>query len=130
MNDFVVRSVLAAAAACTLTVLVATGAQAATAYPSDTTPPDLVSLLQGYGAYWTPDPQQPLHGAVKDAAGLAWNDELASWINQNATPAERTLALQDSSYQNKTGTTTRPDSAQADPSRADTRRPPTRRPSR
>lgn len=60
--------------------------------------PDLVKTLAGYDDLWTPDPAQPFHGTVGDAAVLERNDELAVWINRHATPAQQFTALQDASY--------------------------------
>ncbi len=77
-----------------------TAAHAAPPYPSDSTPPDLIQLLNGYRDYWTPSGANDLKGVVKDPTVLAHDDELAVWINQHATKAEQFLALQDSEYQN------------------------------
>ncbi|MFJ3384383.1 MULTISPECIES: phosphatase PAP2 family protein [unclassified Curtobacterium] len=79
-------------------------AATAAGYPSDTTKPDLTSLLSGYDSFWKSSGVNDLHGTVLDAATLAKNDELASWINQNATPAQQFRALQDSEYNNATNT--------------------------
>jgi membrane-associated phospholipid phosphatase len=92
------RGVVVTAVAAALVVGSPSLADAAT-YPSDTTPPDLVSLLSGYDALWTSSGTNNLHGTVDDAATLAKNDQLAVWINNNATPAEQFRALQDSEYQ-------------------------------
>ncbi len=73
--------------------------QAAT-YPSDSTEPDLVSLLNGYDQYWTSSGGNDLHGTVNDPATLAKNDQLTSWINQHATTAQQFRALQDAEYDN------------------------------
>ncbi|GAA4680117.1 hypothetical protein GCM10025780_26630 [Frondihabitans cladoniiphilus] len=79
-------------------------ANAATTYPSDSAKPDLVSLLGGYNGFWTPSGTNDLHGTVKDAATLSLNDQLAVWINNNATPAQQFKALQDAEYNNATNT--------------------------
>ncbi|MFJ3380020.1 phosphatase PAP2 family protein [Curtobacterium sp. NPDC090217] len=76
----------------------------AASYPSDTTKPDLVSLLSGYDAFWKSSGVNDLHGTVVDPATLAKNDELTSWINQNATKAQQFTALQDSEYNNASNT--------------------------
>ncbi|WFR68116.1 phosphatase PAP2 family protein [Curtobacterium flaccumfaciens] len=77
----------------------------AAGYPSDTAKPDLTSLLSGYDQFWKSSGTNDLHGTVLDAATLAKNDELTSWINQHATKAQQLKALQDSEYQNATNTT-------------------------
>ncbi|WP_217640884.1 phosphatase PAP2 family protein [Curtobacterium sp. MCBA15_001] len=69
-------------------------------YPSTTTKPDLVSLLNGYDSFWKSSGSNDLHGTVVSGATLAQNDQLTSWINQNATPAQQFTALQDSEYKN------------------------------
>ncbi|WP_082517955.1 phosphatase PAP2 family protein [Curtobacterium sp. Leaf183] len=74
-------------------------ANAAT-YPSDTAKPDLVSLLSGYDSFWKSSGANDLHGTVVSGATLAQNDQLTSWINQNATKAQQFTALQDSEYKN------------------------------
>lgn len=79
-------------------------ANAAAPYPSDTTAPDLISLLSGYDAIWKADAGNTLHGTVENAKTLERDDRLAVWINQHATTAERLLALQDAEYQNTTNT--------------------------
>ena len=63
-----------------------------------TTPPNLIVLLGGYSAYWTASGRGDLHGTVDDAAVLRRDDELAVWINRNASSTERFLALQDAEY--------------------------------
>ena len=78
-------------------------ALAAPPYRSDTSP-DLVPLLAGYDAIWKSDGLNDLRGIVVDPDVLARDDELAVWINQHATDTERFLALQDSEYQNSSGT--------------------------
>ena len=92
------RGVVVTAVAAALVVGTPSLANAAT-YPSDTTAPDLVPLLSGYDALWTSSGANDLHGTVDDAATLAKNDELAVWINNNATAAEQFKAMQDSEYQ-------------------------------
>ncbi|MFZ4896511.1 glycoside hydrolase family 97 catalytic domain-containing protein [Plantibacter sp. Mn2098] len=72
-------------------------AQAAT-YPSDNDHPNLVSLLDGFGQLWQRDSSTPLHGQVKDAPTLAYNDEMAVWINNHATSEQQLKALQDANY--------------------------------
>lgn len=78
-------------------------ANAAT-YPSDSTPPDLVSLLSGYDSFWKSSGANDLHGTVVSGATLAQNDQLTSWINQNASKAQQFTALQDAEYNNATNT--------------------------
>ncbi|WIB00707.1 phosphatase PAP2 family protein [Curtobacterium sp. MCBA15_012] len=78
-------------------------AQAAT-YPSDSAKPNLIALLNGYDQYWTSAGKNDLHGTVDDPATLATNDQLTSWINQHATPAQQFRALQDAEYDNATHT--------------------------
>lgn len=73
-----------------------------TAYPSDP-PPDLIAPLSGYSAIWTSDGRNDLHGTVVDAKTLQRDDQLAVWINQHATAAQRFRALQDSEYEPGTG---------------------------
>ena len=79
-------------------------ATAATPYPSDATPPDLLPLLSGYSAIWKADAGNTLHGTVVNAKTLERDDRLAVWINRNATASQRLLALQDAEYQNATST--------------------------
>ncbi|MFT8636627.1 MAG: phosphatase PAP2 family protein [Pseudoclavibacter sp.] len=77
-------------------------------YPSDTTAPNLTTLLSGYYDYWQPETdasgasRNSLHGTVTDTGKsvLARNDELASWINQHATASQRFRALQNAQYKN------------------------------
>ena len=76
----------------------------AAGYPSDSSKPDLVSLLNGYDQFWQSTGKNDLHGTVQDPATLAKNDQLTSWINQHATKAQQLTALQDSEYQNATNT--------------------------
>lgn len=84
--------------------LVATGGVASAAgYPSDDTPPDLISALSGYDSAWQPSGANDLHGTVKDAATLQWDDRLTSWINQNATKDQQFRALQNSAYKGADG---------------------------
>lgn len=103
MHRSALRGVTVAAVATALVVgspLVATAA----GYPSDSAKPDLVSLLDGYDQYWRSSGANDLHGTVLDAATLARNDQLTSWINQHATTAQQRKALQDAEYQNATNT--------------------------
>jgi membrane-associated phospholipid phosphatase len=88
----------AAVVASVLAIGTPMSAQAAT-YPSDSTPPDLNGILGGFSDYWTSNGTNDLHGSVKNAAVLQYNDKIASWINQNATQAEKFKALQDNEYQ-------------------------------
>ena len=67
-------------------------------------PPNLSVALGGFTAFWTASGRGDLHGAVNDASVLQHNDELAVWINQHATPAEKFIALQDSEYDTPGGT--------------------------
>jgi membrane-associated phospholipid phosphatase len=92
------------AAVATALVIGSPLAAQAVGYPSDSAKPDLVSLLNGYDQYWKSSGTNDLHGTVLDAATLAKNDQLTSWINQNATKAQQLKALQDSEYQNATNT--------------------------
>ena len=98
---------LGLAALVTATALLAASplaANAAPPYPSDATPPNLISLLSGYNSYWVSDGANDLHGTVKNAAVLQRDDQLAVWINQHATASEKFLALQDAEYNNATNT--------------------------
>lgn len=103
MRRSALRGVTVAAVATALVVGSPLAAQAAT-YPSDSTKPDLVSLLNGYDQYWTSTGKNDLHGTVNDPATLATNDRLTSWINQHATKAQQFTALQDAEYDNATNT--------------------------
>ncbi|MGC3993184.1 MAG: phosphatase PAP2 family protein [Propionicimonas sp.] len=88
------------AAAATLALLATSGAvpaQAAT-YSSDSTKPNLVAGLSGYSDLWQSSGTNDLHGTVKNAAELQWNDRLTSWINQHATSDQQFRALQNSAY--------------------------------
>jgi hypothetical protein len=85
-------------------VTVAAIAASAASYPSDSTPPDLVSLLNGYDSFWQSSGTNDLHGTVVGPATLAQNDALTSWINQHATAAQQFKALQDAEYENATNT--------------------------
>ncbi len=94
----------ATAAAVLGATVVASGATASAAgYPSDSTPPDLVSALGGYFSVWQPSGANDLHGTVKNPGTLQWNDRLTSWINQNATKDQQFRALQNSAYKNADG---------------------------
>lgn len=100
----VTRTATVAAIATALVIGTPVVANAA-GYPSDSAKPDLVSLLNGYDAFWTSSGANDLHGTVLgDGATLKQNDQLTSWINQNATAAQQFKALQDSEYQNGTNT--------------------------
>ncbi len=99
MRRSAVRGVTVATVATALVLGSPLAAQAAT-YPSDSTEPDLVSLLNGYDQYWTSSGGNDLHGTVNDPATLAKNDQLTSWINQHATTAQQFRALQDAEYDN------------------------------
>lgn len=93
------RGVTVATVATALVIGSPLAAQAAT-YPSDSTKPDLVSLLSGYDRYWSSNGVNDLHGTVQDPSTLATNDQLTSWINQHATKAQQFRALQDAEYDN------------------------------
>ncbi|MFT4216334.1 MAG: phosphatase PAP2 family protein [Micropruina sp.] len=91
----------AALATVTALALVAPPAPAqAASYASDQDKPDLTTLLVGYGELWRSTSAKKLKGKVRDASQLAWNDRMASWINQHATPAQQFRALQDAEYLN------------------------------
>ncbi|QKS12484.1 phosphatase PAP2 family protein [Curtobacterium sp. Csp1] len=104
MRRTALRGVTVATVATALVIGSPLVAQAATTYPSDSTPPNLISLLNGYDQYWTSTGTNNLHGTVDDGATLAKNDELTSWINQHATKAQQFTALQDAEYNNATNT--------------------------
>ncbi|BDZ50130.1 hypothetical protein GCM10025867_23710 [Frondihabitans sucicola] len=100
-----IRNVAITAFAASFLVATPLAANAATtAYPSDTTAPDLVPLLSGYDQYWTSDGVNDLHGKVLNAKTLSLNDKLAVWINNSATSSQKFRALQDSEYQTADGT--------------------------
>ena len=63
-----------------------------------TASPNLTALLAGYSEFWMASGRGDLQGTVDDAAVLQRDDELAVWINQNATSGERFRALQDAEY--------------------------------
>ena len=67
-------------------------------------PPNLSVVLGGFADFWAASGRSDLHGTVKDASVLQHNDELAVWINQHATAAEKLIALQDSEYNTEDGT--------------------------
>ena len=70
------------------------------------TPPDIVPALSGYSDFWVPDSRvSPTvqQGTVVNPDVLAYDDELAVWINNNATTSQQFKALQDAEY-NNTGT--------------------------
>jgi membrane-associated phospholipid phosphatase len=94
----------AAALAVALTVAAPAAANAAAPYPSDSTPPNLITLLSGYNSYWQSSGLNDLHGTVKNPTVLEHDDALAVWINTHATTSEKFLALQDAEYQNTTNT--------------------------
>lgn len=75
----------------------------ATTYPSDSTRPDLVAALSGYTNLWQPSGLNDLHGTVKNARVLRWDDRMVSWINQNATAKQQFRALQNSAYTSADG---------------------------
>lgn len=85
-------------------VTAVTPAANAAGYPSDTAKPDLVSLLAGFGDLWQSSGLNDLHGTIENPGALARNDELAVWINNNATADQRFRALQDAQYNNAQGT--------------------------
>ena len=76
----------------------------ATSYSSDSSGPDLIPLLAGYNDFWISAGTNNLHGSIVDSATLSRDDRLAAWINQYATKKQEFKALQDSEYQNATGT--------------------------
>jgi membrane-associated phospholipid phosphatase len=78
---------------------------AAAPYPSDSARPNLASVLAGYSAVWTPNGAGNLHGKVVNRKVAERDDQLAVWINRNASKAQQFKALQDSTYQNAAGTT-------------------------
>jgi hypothetical protein len=73
-------------------------AAAATTYPSNSSKPNLVTLLSGMESLWQSNGSNNLQGTVKNAEVLAHNDELAVWINNHATTAQQFKALQDANY--------------------------------
>ena len=91
-------SLAAALLVATAVTAVVTSPESPLGASRSTTPPNLIVLLSGYSAYWTASGRGDLHGTVDDAAVLRRDDELAVWINQNATGAERFQALQDAQY--------------------------------
>jgi hypothetical protein len=48
-----------------------------------------VPLLGGFTQFWTSDGANDLHGSVVNASVLKRNDQLAVWINNNATKTQR-----------------------------------------
>lgn len=66
-------------------------------------PIDLITPLQGYADFWTPASDGSLDGTVVDSdiarAVLARNDEIVTWINNNATEEQQFDALQASLYE-------------------------------
>lgn len=94
-------------AAVVAVTLVAAGPAAAStgsAHLSDSTAPNLIPLLSGFSMFWHSDGSNNLHGTVLNAKTLEFNDELAVWINNNATKTQQFHALQDSEYNNATDT--------------------------
>lgn len=75
--------------------LTATAAQATVTYPSDSSKPNITSLLSGMSSLWQPSGKTDEHGTVLNAEVLAHNDEIATWINNHATTAQQFRALQD-----------------------------------
>ncbi len=71
-------------------------------YPSDATPPNLVTLLGGFNQLWQSGGTNDFRGKVLDAKTLQTNDQLAVWINNSATATQRFRALQDSVYNDAT----------------------------
>lgn len=91
----VVRATFAAALTAAL-VLPASLSQARTVgYASDLTKPDAAAIVAGFRTVWRSSGADDKHGKVLNAAQLAWNDRVASWINQHATRAQKFRALQD-----------------------------------
>jgi membrane-associated phospholipid phosphatase len=81
-----------------------TGAAPSPSYPSDTAKPNLTAALNGYLKFWKPNGKNNLHGKVLNKKVAARDDQLAVWINRNASKAQQFKALQDSTYQNADGT--------------------------
>lgn len=79
-----------------LALLAPVGTADAAGYASDREKPSLTGLLVGFRDLWRPS--GTLRGTVRNSGQLAWNDRMVSWINQNATPAQRFRALQDAEY--------------------------------
>lgn len=75
-------------------------ASAAAAHPSDDTKPDLVESLAGFSELWKSSGVNDLHGEVLNADALKHNDEMTSWINQNASADQQFRALQNAQYDN------------------------------
>lgn len=96
------RSVAVIATALSLSATVLPAAQAAT-YPSDKSEPKLAAALVGYSSVWKSSGKNDLHGKVKNATVLRWNDRVVSWVNQHATPKQQFRALQDAQYQASDG---------------------------
>jgi membrane-associated phospholipid phosphatase len=76
----------------------------AATYPSNSVQPNLASVLSGYRAIWAPSGAGDLHGRVLNKPVAQRDDRLAVWINRNATKRQQFKALQDSTYQNASGT--------------------------
>ncbi len=95
----VVATVVAAAlVAATVATMALTGPTSPLGASRGGTPPNLIVALGGYSQFWTASGRGDLHGTVDDAAVLRRDDELAVWINQNATSAEQFQALRDAQY--------------------------------
>ena len=92
-----------AALAAAASILSSAGVAHAAGYPSDDNPPDLLTALGGYNALWTSTGKNDLHGTVRDAKTLQWNDRLTSWMNQNATKRQQFRALQNAEYKGDDG---------------------------
>ncbi|WP_080792457.1 phosphatase PAP2 family protein [Corynebacterium pacaense] len=103
LGTIAIASALGVAVAPTGPVLQAAVAQAAEGYPSDSAKPDLAAILSDYNTYWISEGSNNLHGKITEAGTpvLQRNDELTSWINQNATDDQRYKALQDSNFSNQ-----------------------------
>lgn len=80
------------------------GAAPSPSFRSDTAKPNLTAALNGYLKFWKPSGKNNLHGKVLNKKVAARDDQLAVWINRNASKAEQFKALQDSTYQNADGT--------------------------
>lgn len=97
------RWTVLAAAAISLTLTVSSVSAASAGYPSDSVKPDLTGSLSGFASRWKPSGKHDLHGSVKDAGSLQWNDRVTSWTNQNATAAQQFRALQNAKYLSSDG---------------------------
>ena len=81
-------------------------AAAASGYSSDKTKPDLSAALAAFNYRWRANGKADLSGTVKDVVTLAWNDRVASWVNQNATSAQRFRACRTPSTARRTAAAT------------------------